>query len=233
MHSGNSGRVTNLEDYDATLSGMKERILVVNDDDPIREIICSMLTAAGYLCREATGGLNALALLLESEEFDLIVTDLMNDELGGMGLLERTKVYPNTPVVMVAAMNDISVVLAAIRNGAYDYLPMPFEREQLLAMVHRALDNRRLKVDSLKYQMELQRVVDIRNEQLQKTSASLEHSYDIALKGFGDALALRDAKTAEHSKRVAAFTIGIRRAMGLPKDQIAVIARGAFLHDIG
>jgi putative nucleotidyltransferase with HDIG domain len=233
MHSGNSGRVTNPEDYDATLSGMKERILVVNDDDPIREIICSMLTAAGYLCREATGGLNALALLLESEEFDLIVTDLMNDELGGMGLLERTKVYPNTPVVMVAAMNDISVVLAAIRNGAYDYLPMPFEREQLLATVRRALDNRRLKVDSLKYQMELQRVVDIRNEQLQKTLASLEHSYDIALQGFGDALALRDAETAGHSKRVAAFTIGIARAMGLPKDQIAVIARGAFLHDIG
>lgn len=100
---------------------MKERILVVNHDDPIREILCSMLTATGYEGRDATGGLNAPALLLESEEFDLIVTDLMNDELGGIGLLEGTKdSCPNTPVVMVTAVHDISVVLAAIRKGAYD-----------------------------------------------------------------------------------------------------------------
>jgi CheY-like chemotaxis protein len=72
MYSGNSGRVTNPADYDATLSSMKEHILVVNDDGPIREIICSMLTVEGYKCREATGGLNALAVLLESsDEFDL------------------------------------------------------------------------------------------------------------------------------------------------------------------
>jgi CheY-like chemotaxis protein len=58
----------------------------------------------------------------------------MNDELGGIGLLERTKEScPNTPVVMVTAVHDISVVLAAIRKEAYDYLLTPFEREQLSA----------------------------------------------------------------------------------------------------
>jgi PleD family two-component response regulator len=62
MYSGNSGRVTNAADYDATLSGMKERILVVNDEDPIREIICSMLSVEGYECRGATG--NSALLLL-------------------------------------------------------------------------------------------------------------------------------------------------------------------------
>ena len=235
MYSGNSGRVTNPADYDATLSGMKERILVVNDDDPIREIICSMLTVEGYECREATGGLNALTLLSESsDEFDLIITDLMNDELGGIGLLERTKEScPNTPVVMVTAVHDISVVLAAIRKGAYDYLLTPFEREQLLAMVRRALEHRRLTLENRTYQIELEHLVDIRTGQLRDAMSNLERSYDITLEGFGCALALKDAEMRGHSQRVTTFTIGIARAMGLPRDQIAVISRGAFLHDIG
>jgi putative nucleotidyltransferase with HDIG domain len=63
--------------------------------------------------------------------------------------------------------------------------------------------------------------------------SNLERSYDITLEALGDALDLKDAETEGHSKRVTAFTIAIARAMGISKDQIAVIARGAFLHDIG
>jgi len=63
--------------------------------------------------------------------------------------------------------------------------------------------------------------------------STLERSYDITLEALGDALDLKDAETEGHSKRVTAFTIAIARAMGLPREQIAVIARGAFLHDIG
>jgi putative nucleotidyltransferase with HDIG domain len=62
---------------------------------------------------------------------------------------------------------------------------------------------------------------------------SLERSYDITLETLGDALDLKDRETEGHSKRVTAFTIAIARAMGLPRDQINTIARGAFLHDIG
>jgi putative nucleotidyltransferase with HDIG domain len=61
----------------------------------------------------------------------------------------------------------------------------------------------------------------------------LERSYDITLEALGDALDLKDAETEGHSKRVTAFTIAIARAMGLPSEKIRVIARGAFLHDIG
>jgi putative nucleotidyltransferase with HDIG domain len=62
---------------------------------------------------------------------------------------------------------------------------------------------------------------------------NLERSYDITLETLGDALDLKDRETEGHSKRVTAFTIAIARAMGLPRDQINTIARGAFLHDIG
>jgi putative nucleotidyltransferase with HDIG domain len=211
-----------------------ERILVVDDEDAIREIVCSMLAAANYKTRQASSGLKALALLDAGEEFELMLSDLMMADLDGIGLLERTKErYPDMPVVMVTAVHDISVALAAIRNGAYDYLLKPFEREQLLATVRRALENRRLKVQNREYQNNLERMVEARTDQLKTAMADLERSYGMTLEALGGALDLKDAETEGHSRRVTVFTIAIARAMGLPKDQIDVIARGAFLHDIG
>lgn len=70
-------------------------------------------------------------------------------------------------------------------------------------------------------------------EQLVKARSDLERSYDITLEALGDVLDLWDADTGHHAKRVTAFTIALTRAMGLPADEIRVIARGAFLHDIG
>src|SRR5438874_2018882 len=120
-----------------------ERILIVDDEDPIREVVSSMLTSANFNCRQAASGMEALALLDSGEEFELMLSDLMMANLDGIGLLEKTKErFPDMPVVMVTAVHDISVALAALRNGAYDYLLKPFEREQLLATVRRARENR-------------------------------------------------------------------------------------------
>src|SRR2546429_1967824 len=211
-----------------------ERILVVDDEETIREIVSSMLTHANYKCRQAASGLEAIALLDSGEEFELMLSDLMMADLDGIGLLERTKErFPDMPVVMVTAVHDISVALAAIRNGAYDYLLKPFEREQLRATVRRAMENRRLKLENRAYQTNLETLVAARTEQLRKAMADLERSYDITLEALGGALDLKDAETEGHSKRVTAFTIAIAKTMGLSADQIRVIARGAFLHDIG
>src|SRR5437899_5689233 len=211
-----------------------ERILVVDDEETIREIVSSMLTHANYKCRQAASGLEAIALLDSGEEFELMLSDLMMADLDGIGLLERTKErYPDMPVVMVTAVHDISVALAAIRNGAYDYLLKPFEREQLLNTVSRALENRRLKVENRTYQTNLESLVKARTDQLQATVRELERSYDITLEVLGEALDYKDRETEGHSKRVTAFTIAIAKRMGIPSDQIRVIARGAFLHDIG
>jgi putative nucleotidyltransferase with HDIG domain len=213
---------------------MADRILVVDDEEAIREIVCAILVAAGYICNQAGSGLEALALLNSGEEFELMLSDLMMADLDGIGLLERTKEkFPDMPVVMVTAVHDISVALAAIRNGAYDYLLKPFEREQLLNAVRRSLENRRLKVENRTYQTNLESLVEARTDQLQAAMGELERSYDITLQALGDALDLKDAETEGHSRRVTAFTIAIARAMGVPREQIAVIARGAFLHDIG
>ncbi|HWZ78654.1 MAG TPA: HD domain-containing phosphohydrolase [Candidatus Sulfotelmatobacter sp.] len=213
---------------------MPDRILVVDDEEPIREIVASMLGTAGYACKQAGSGMEALAVLTSGEDFELMLSDLMMADLDGIGLLERTKEkYPDMPVVMVTAVHDISVALAAIRNGAYDYLLKPFEREQLLNTVSRALENRRLKVENRNYQTNLESLVKARTEQVQATLRELERSYDMTLEALGDALDMKDSETEGHSRRVTAYTIVIARAMGLPPEQIPTIARGAFLHDIG
>ena len=211
-----------------------ERILIVDDEDPIREVVSSMLSSANFVCTQASSGKEALALLQSGEDFALMLSDMMMPGMDGEALLAATKErFPDMPVVMVTAMHDISIALNAIRNGAYDYLLKPFDREQLLATVRRALETRRLKLENRAYQTNLEALVTARTEQLRQAITTLERSYDITLEALGNALDLKDAETEGHSKRVTAFTIAIARAMGLTADQIRVIARGAFLHDIG
>src|SRR6184192_120747 len=211
-----------------------DRILIVDDEDSIREVVSSMLSSSGFVCTQAQSGREALALLQSGEEFELMLSDMMMLVMDGEALLAATKErFPDIPVVMVTAMHDISIALNAIRNGAYDYLLKPFDREQLLATVRRALENRRLKLENRAYQTNLEALVTARTEQLRQAITTLEQSYDITLEALGNALDLKDAETEGHSKRVTAFTIAIARAMGLTAGQIRVIARGAFLHDIG
>ena len=99
--------------------------------------------------------------------------------------------------------------------------------------MRRALENRRLKLENRAYQSNLEALVTARTDQLRQTMTDLERSYDITLEALGDALDLKDAETEGHSKRVTAFTIAMARAKGISNDEIRIIARGAFLHDIG
>ncbi len=211
-----------------------ERILIVDDEEPIRDLVAAMLKSANYVCTATESGKEALSLLSSGEEFELMLSDLMMPGMDGIALLEAAKErFPDMPVIMVTAVTDVSVALGAIRNGAYDYLLKPFERDQLLATVRRAMENRRLKMENREYQTNLEALVTDRTAQLRQAITTLEKSYDITLEALGNALDLKDAETEGHSKRVTAYTIAIARAMGLSGDQIRIIARGAFLHDIG
>jgi putative nucleotidyltransferase with HDIG domain len=211
-----------------------QRIIVVDDETGVRDTVCSILSHAGYECLPVNSGRDALALLRANESVSIVLSDLIMEGMDGLTLLARMKQeHPEIPVVMVTAVHDISVALAAIRNGAYDYLLKPFDKEQLLAMVRRALETRRLRLENLAYQTKLESLVAGRTEMLRKALSDLERSYDITLEALGDALDLKDAETEGHSKRVTAFTIAIARAMELPQERVRIIARGAFLHDIG
>ncbi len=68
-----------------------ERILVVDDEEPIREVVCAMLQNASYQCEQACSGVEALAILRNDSNFQLVLTDLMMPELDGVGLLEQSR----------------------------------------------------------------------------------------------------------------------------------------------
>jgi DNA-binding NtrC family response regulator len=120
---------------------MAIRILAVNDEEPLRDIISAMLTSAGYECRAVESGLDALAMFAAGEEFELVLTDMLNWPMDGLSLLLRIKKkLPNMPVVVASAVHDDTLVHECLRNGACEYLFIPFEREQLLAIVIRALE---------------------------------------------------------------------------------------------
>jgi putative nucleotidyltransferase with HDIG domain len=210
------------------------RILVVDDESYIRTIVSAMLEHADLETVAAADGNEALEAIQTNPEFDLVLSDIMMVGMDGMTLLERTRtLIPNTPVVMVTAVTDVDVALLAMRNGAYDYLLKPFQQDQLLATVNRALEYRKLLLQNAMYKHKLEELVTARTQMLNQAISDLERSYDITLEALGDALDLKDTETEGHSKRVTAYTIALARAMDLSPAQIRTIARGAFLHDIG
>jgi putative nucleotidyltransferase with HDIG domain len=223
----------NPKDHGSVRTRRPARVLVVDDEAPVRSMIGATLQRQGYDVQLAISGSQAVEMLGQGP-YDLVLTDIVMQDGNGIALLERIHVdQPNLPVVMVSAIHDISVAIDSMRRGAYDYLLKPFEREHLVATVQRALDHRQALQDSHNYQQNLEQVVRARTEMLRQAMEDLEHSYDVTLEALGDALDLKDSETEGHSKRVTAYTIALARAMGISPVDIKIIARGAFLHDIG
>jgi putative nucleotidyltransferase with HDIG domain len=218
---------------DATKQRKVARVLVVDDEAHVRAMIGATLERQGHSVYLAASGREALEAM-ERSNFDLVLTDIVMQDINGIALLERMhSKQPNLPVVMVTAIHDINVAIDSMRRGAFDYLLKPFEREHLVGTVKRALDHRLVMEESHNYQQSLEQVVRARTEMLRQAMEDLEHSYDVTLEALGDALDLKDSETEGHSKRVTAYTIALSRAMGITPAEIKVIARGAFLHDIG
>jgi len=209
------------------------KILVVDDEEAIRETVSTLLEARGYQCTAVSNAREALQQL-QRDSHDLLLSDIIMPGMDGLQLLERAQAHDrDLPVIMVTAMHDISTALEAIRMGAYDYILKPFEKDQLYLSVRRALEHRRLVLENRNYQRNLEKLVADRTVQLSKALYELEQSYDYTLEAFGGALDLKDAETEGHCQRVTAITISIAKAMGVDAESLRHIARGAFLHDIG
>ena len=178
-----------------------ENILVVDDEEAIREVVSTMLESKGYRCVVAHNGRAAQDHIKRTTP-DLILSDMIMPEMDGIKLLEWVREFdPDVPVIMVTAIHDISTALEAIRRGAYDYILKPFEKDQLFLGVGRALQHRRLVLENKSYQLNLQQQVDERTQQLTVAITQLEQSYDDTLEALGSALDLKDAETEGHCQR--------------------------------
>ncbi len=210
-----------------------ENILVVDDEEAIREVVSTMLESKGYRCTAVQNGRVAQEHVKKSTP-DLVLSDMIMPEMDGIKLLEWMRQYdPEVPVIMVTAIHDISTALEAIRRGAYDYILKPFEKDQLFLGVGRALQHRRLVIENRSYQSNLEQLVEERTARLEAALNQLEQSYDDTLEALGSALDLKDAETEGHCQRVTAFCISIAKEMPVPAPYLAILARAAFLHDIG
>jgi len=210
-----------------------DNILVVDDEEAIREVVSTMLESKGYHCTAVSNG-RAAQEFVRKQTPDLVLSDMIMPEMDGIKLLEWLRNFdPEIPVIMVTAIHDISTALEAIRRGAYDYILKPFEKDQLFHGVGRALQHRRLVIENRNYQVSLQQQVDDKTAQLQTAFAQLEQSYDDTLEALGSALDLKDAETEGHCQRVTAFTISIAKSVPVSLSYLPILARAAFLHDIG
>jgi DNA-binding NtrC family response regulator len=139
------------------------RVLIVDDEPDMVDNCVRILRRAGYRCLSATDPHRALALL-EAERPDLLLTDLKMPEIDGLTLLRRVReLDPALPVVVITAFATIESAVAAIKDGAFDYLPKNFSVDQLTLVVERALRQRRLALENRNLREQLQTTFSLEN----------------------------------------------------------------------
>src|SRR5919112_2090686 len=125
-------------------------ILIVDDEQDIRELVSGVLQDEGYSCRAAANSSEALQALADRRP-SLVLLDvwLQNSKLDGLQLLEEIKRRdPNLPVLMISGHGNLDTAVAAILEGAIDFIEKPFEAERLLHLVGRATETDRLRKEN-------------------------------------------------------------------------------------
>ncbi len=143
-------------------------ILIVDDEGSIRDIICRKLESEGYSCVVAADGREALWKAF-MQDFALVLMDIRMPGLSGMEVLPKMVTdHPDTCVVMLTAVSDIQTAVEAMQLGAYDYLTKPFNMDDLVGKVERALERRRLVLESREHQLHLEQKVERQAGELQQ-----------------------------------------------------------------
>src|SRR5579885_3331694 len=126
-----------------------DRILILDDEPDMIENCRRVLASAGYQCLTTTSPSEALKMI-ETQHPDLVLTDLRMPEMGGMEILKRAhELDPHMPVMMLTGYATVETAVAAVKAGAFDYIPKPFSNDQLKLTVERALTRRRLELENL------------------------------------------------------------------------------------
>ncbi len=118
-------------------------ILVVEDDAATRSALCEYLMGAGYRVRTAGTGAEGLSALQASNDVDAILLDLVMPDMDGFELLRRHReMQGRAAVVVLSGLSEAENVVKAMKFGAADYLPKPFDPSELDLVLRRALDSR-------------------------------------------------------------------------------------------
>lgn len=142
---------------------MAERILVVDDEEIIRESLSYILKKEGFYVEEAANGKEALNKFRENS-FDLIITDLEMPVMKGIELMEQVKMLNvQTAVIVITAFGSLETAISALRNGASDYILKPVEFDELIIKVRKLLEFKGLLIENKILRQEVQRNYDYEN----------------------------------------------------------------------
>ena len=120
-----------------------EKILVVDDEQGLRDVLSIMLKRAGYAVTVASDGDEAIAQV-QKEIFDLVITDLKMPRVGGLEVLKAVKAAsPDTVVLMITAFASADSAVEAMKHGADDYLTKPFQVDEVQLIIRNAIERRR------------------------------------------------------------------------------------------
>lgn len=212
----------------------EERILVVDDEPTVRELLISQLQYLGFEA-SATGDADvAMARAAGATPPGLVLLDIEMPGSSGLELLRRLKsAFEDLQVVMVSGLHDLATVRECLRSGAYDYLAKPFELEDLANTVERALERRRLMRQNREYQEDLERMVLEQTEEIRRTR-------DIALFTLAKLAESRDSETGMHLERIAEYSrilaLGLQSgpyADSVDDEFVEWLVKSSPLHDIG
>src|SRR5581483_4119908 len=135
--------------------GTVEKILVVDDEQSMRDVLSIMLKRAGYTVTTASDGDEAIAHL-GKEIFDLVITDLKMPKVGGLEVLKAVKASsPDTVVLVITAFASAESAVEAMKHGAYDYLTKPFQVDEVQLIIRNALERRRLSTENMLLKREM------------------------------------------------------------------------------
>ncbi len=217
-----------------------QRILVVDDELSVREILAEGLEAFGFETEMAADADEAMAIL-EKERFHLLLTDIDMPGRTGIDLMgDARKLFPDLDVIMVTGVVDAKTAIQAIREGAADYLTKPFNLEEVQIVVERTFEKRRLIAENRSYQEHLEDLVELRTAEvvekhgeIERLYSELQDSYESSLQTLVTALDFRDNETQGHSYRVVQYAVMVAKVMGIGEPDLTWIRRGAILHDVG
>ncbi len=209
------------------------RILVVDDEEPIRNLLGQILEVQGYACTLAANPAEARECL-KDQNFELVLCDILMPGESGLNLIRYVlSEYPDTATVMVTALDDPLLAKDALGIGVYDYISKPFERNRVLISVANVLRRRELEIGNRTYRSSLEQTVSERTAELQSSMEKLRKALDGIIHAVALTVETRDPYTAGHQRRVGDLGRAIGTEMNLSERQIEGIRMAGIIHDLG
>ena len=208
-------------------------ILIVDDDQPVRELLHEIFRSNGYHCWLAANGREALETF-EAERPSLTVTDMKMPVMDGLEFIKHARALDRDAVVLVlTGVADVRTAVTSLTSGAFDFMLKPVDPDHLLGAAERALERRRRLLRRRTQQAFLERRVAESVRELESTVRRLDDTYRTTLEALGSAIDTRDGGTQAHSRRVRGYSLTIARAHGVPEERMRDLEHGVLLHDIG